>query len=69
MEFNTLYEGDKSKVAGNINLGESYNVSPSCGNICDCACFCNCFDYSPKKSFEEGMVSELKDSTLEKKAN
>ncbi len=69
MEFSTLYEGDKSNVAGNIPLDKSYKISPSCGAVCGCACFCNCFDYSPKKSFEKGMVDAPKRATLETKTN
>ena len=56
MEFNSFYEQDKASSAGRIGVGDSYELSPSCGNICDCACFCNCFgDYTPS-NFEEGIA-------------
>ena len=51
MEYESFNEFDKKQSLGKIGEN-SYEMSPSCGNICDCACFCNCFDYN-QKSFEQ----------------
>jgi len=42
MEYKILNEGDKTSATGKIGEGD-YVSSISCGNICTCACFCNCF--------------------------
>lgn len=61
MEYRLLSIEDKKITAGKINLEKYDNMQAyecSC-DICDCACFCNCFDAIPGEPFSGELEKEL----------